>query len=151
MPESVRVDMRKIMTAGEVIKPTGDAVRVHMFSVVLSEHIPCIVPSITICYLQPELLPSVLSQKAHCFGWQGKISCVACFRSAFIYPPTGGHDYKARSIFIRLLSKSTFSHFSPMISPLRHPVTSSSWVISCHLRGSVSSAFSISEIVSGWK
>ena len=92
MTEGVGVDMGKPVAAGEVIKPAGDAVRVHVFPAVRGKHIPAVYPAVTVGDLKPELFPLMLSQKLHGFPGQLQVADIACFGGPFINALALGGD-----------------------------------------------------------
>ena len=60
MAERMRIDVGQAAAGGEVFEPAGDAVRVHVVTVVLGKDIAGMQPSITVCQLEAELLSLVL-------------------------------------------------------------------------------------------
>ena len=70
MPEGMRIDVGQIVTAGKIVEPAGDAVRIHVAAIVCGEHKAGMLPTVTVGELEPELLPLVLPQKVHGFGGQ---------------------------------------------------------------------------------
>ena len=85
MAEGVRVDVGQAVAAGEVIEPIGDAVRVHVIAVILSEHIAGRNPPVTIGQLEPKLFPLVLPEQLHGFIGQREQTAVAGLRFALIH------------------------------------------------------------------
>ena len=79
----MRIDVGQIVAGGEVLEPAGDAVRVHVVTVVLGKDIAGMQPSVTVCKLEAELLPFVLPEEIHGFSWQRQISDVTCLCAFF--------------------------------------------------------------------
>ena len=48
MPEGMRIDVGQIVTAGKVVEPAGDAVRIHVAAIVCGEHKAGMLPAVTI-------------------------------------------------------------------------------------------------------
>ena len=53
MPEGVRIDMGKIVAAGEIIEPAGDAVRIHIAAIIRGEYKAGMLPPVSVCNLEP--------------------------------------------------------------------------------------------------
>ena len=82
----MRIEMGQIVAAGKVMEPTGDAVRVHVASIVRSEDKAGLLPAVAVGNLEPELFMLVQPQKVHGFVGQIQIANITCFSIAQILP-----------------------------------------------------------------
>ena len=58
----MRIYVGQSVAGGEVFEPAGDAVRVHVVTVVLGKDIAGMQPSVTVCQLEAKLLPFMLPE-----------------------------------------------------------------------------------------
>ena len=61
MPERMRIDVWQIVPTGKIVEPAGDAVWVHVASIVCSEYKAGVLPPVAVGDLEPELFPLVQS------------------------------------------------------------------------------------------
>ena len=61
MPERMGIDVWQIVPTGKIVEPAGDAVWVHVASIVCSEYKAGVLPPVAVGDLEPELFPLVQS------------------------------------------------------------------------------------------